>query len=129
VAMLKIGTEKVNSLGAALFVIGLALLAYFDFHHLTAGISASLGVAVMVRQFLLARLVDVIAALIIFAGLFISFYWNLSTDIAVPILLAVGSIYYIIIQIAIYRQRRFVERSERARCEEAQLTIDGDEEH
>lgn len=127
--MLKIATEKVDSVCAALFVVGLALLAYFDFHHLTAGIAASLGIAVILRQFLLARIADVIAAFIVFGGLFISFYWNLRTEIVVPILLALGSIYYIVVQITAYRRRRFLESAECARLEETTLTIDKDEEH
>lgn len=124
-----VATEKVDCLAAALFVIGLALLFYFDFSHLAAGVTASIGIAIVVRQFLLAKIVDVIVGLVVFAGIFISLYWNLKSDYVVPILLTVGSIYYIAMRIVHYRHRKSKVTVELTSEEQSQLTIDQDEEH
>lgn len=101
--MQKVAKEKINCLAAALFAIGMAIIAYFHYPHLWAGIATVVGITIVVRQFLLGRLVDMLVAIILFLAIFIVSYWELRENLVVPIILIIGGVYYIVSQISLYR--------------------------
>jgi len=101
--MQKVAKEKINCLAAGLFILGMILMAYFRYSHLWPGVVTVLGVTIVVRQFLLGRIVDMVAAIVLFLAIFIVAFWELRADLVVPILLIIGGAYYIVAQIMAYR--------------------------
>lgn len=100
--MQKVGKEKINCLAAGLFIIGMALMAYLQYSQLWVGIIVVTGITIVVRQFLLGEIVDMVAAIVFFLATFIVAFWDLNPNRVVPIILGIGGIYYIVSQITQY---------------------------
>jgi len=100
--------KKVNAITVILFLIGMIILIWFDWLPIWAAASASLFVSITIRQFLIGRLVDVFASMMIFGLLFItnSLYYN---ELWTGIILTIGAAYIFIRQcfeIYVYKEKK-----------------------
>lgn len=101
-----VSQEKINSITAGLFAIGLGVFYYLGITELWAGLLLIGGISLVVRQLLNNKIVDLFMVIIVFGGSWFTTYYEIRTDFFVPILLFVGAIYVIISQIAYYMMRR-----------------------
>lgn len=81
-----------NIWAVSLFVLCFALLAYFD--NWWKNIPLALGLSLLLRQYLLAKVYDAIATICIFLPLYIFVRFDLAWDVLIPLpyLFIVGAI-------------------------------------
>ncbi len=83
--------KRAKAIAVALFLIGLAIISY-----LTAwwpGIMLVVGIPLALRQYLLGRHYDMGISLFVFVGVFVTVQFNISWEILLPVLFAIGGIY------------------------------------
>ncbi len=97
---LNVSQEKINGAAATLFVVSIAILHSIGYPNMGAGILLSSGLAILVRQFLHSRLLDMIVASLIFGGSWLSVHYRLYPHDLVPLLVSIGALYYIGVQVA-----------------------------
>ena len=70
--------KKVNATVVIIFFLSMLVLFFFDWLPIWASAMASLFIAVTLRQFLIGRLIDIVASALIFGTLFVvnSFYYS-----------------------------------------------------
>jgi len=83
--------KKAHSLSTALFLIGLALLAFTE--NWWPGIMLAVGLPLAIRQYLLGRPYDTAVTLLVFVGTFITVQFEITWRIFLPILFTLGAIY------------------------------------
>ncbi len=83
-----ISSPRATSIATGLLLIGLAPIAYYD--QWWPYIMINIGAALAIRQFLLKKIYDGFISLIVFGGIFATFYFNLSW---LPVLFVVAGIY------------------------------------
>lgn len=82
--------KKSDSLSAGIFLLCLAVLAYYDAWW--PGILAAFGLALMVRQFFLGKFYDAFITFLVFGGLYFTLLYNLSW---LPVIFVVAGLYLI----------------------------------
>jgi predicted membrane protein len=87
----KMSRRKAHSLSFALFLIGLALVAYFKYWW--PGIMLAVGIPIAVRQYLLGKIFDMIVSLVVFIGVFVTVQFQIKWDIILPVLFTIGGLY------------------------------------
>ncbi len=114
--------KKAHILSFALFLIGLALIIYFNYWW--PGIMLALGIPLALRQYLLGRRLDMIISLVVFLGAFIVIQFKIQWEIILPVLLTVGAIYIFFKEF--FGPKEIDEAEEE---EELNKEIEEDEEH
>lgn len=84
--------KKATALSFALFLIGLALISYFNYWW--PGIMAALGIALAARHYLLGKYYDTAITLFVFLGVFITVFFHLPDQFILPVLFVIGGIYF-----------------------------------
>src|SRR3990170_7958888 len=102
--------KKAKTLSLALFLIGLALISFFDYWW--PGIMLAVGVPVAVRQYLLGKYYDVAVSCIVFLGVFITVQFNVPWKLLLPILFVIGAIYIFFRDFVESKEESEVEREE-----------------
>ena len=85
--------KRAQAYSSALFLIGLAVLAYTEVWW--PGIMLVIGLSMGLRQYLLARYHDTMVTLLVFVGTFVTVEFDISWRIFLPILFTIGAIYLV----------------------------------
>lgn len=83
--------KRAKAISVALFLIGLAIISYLAAWW--PGIMLVVGIPLALRQYLLGRHYDMGISLFVFVGVFVTVQFNISWEILLPILFAIGGIY------------------------------------
>jgi predicted membrane protein len=100
--------RRAKALSVALFLVGLAIVAYLNAWW--PGIMLAVGLPLALRQYLLGRHYDMGVSLFVFIGVFITVQFNISWEILLPVLFALGGIYILF--------REYLESKEEPMAEE-----------
>ena len=100
--------KRAKAFSFALFLIGLAILSYLQAWW--PGIMLVVGIPLSLRQYLLGRHYDMGVSLFVFIGVFITVQFDISWEILLPVLFALGGIYILF--------REFLESKEEPLSEE-----------
>lgn len=89
--------KKVNALTAVLFFMGMLIFHFFKWLPIWAAASASLFVAITLRQFLIGKVVDIFMSIILLGSLFVtnSFYYS---ERATGVVLMIAAVYVFVRQ-------------------------------
>jgi predicted membrane protein len=87
----KMSRRKAHSLSFAVFLIGLALVAYFKYWW--PGIMLAVGIPIAIRQYFLGKIFDMIVSLVVFIGVFVTVQFQIKWDIILPVLFTIGGLY------------------------------------
>lgn len=83
--------KKAKAISVALFLIGLAIISYLAAWW--PGIMLVVGIPLALRQYLLGRHYDMGISLFVFVGVFVTVQFNISWEVLLPVLFAIGGIY------------------------------------
>ena len=83
--------KRAKALSVALFLIGLAIVSYL--RAWWPGIMLVVGIPLALRQYMLGRHYDMGVTLFVFVGVFVTVQFNISWEILLPVLFALGGIY------------------------------------
>ena len=97
-----VSKKRAKAISVALFLIGLAVIAYLKAWW--PGIMLAVGIPLAIRQYLLGRHYDMGVTLFVFVGVFVTVQFNISWEILLPVLFALGGIYILF--------REFLENKE-----------------
>lgn len=86
-----VSKRRAQVLSVALFLIGLAIISYL--RAWWPGIMLAIGIPLAIRQYLLDRPYDMCISLFVFGGVFLTVQFNISWEILLPVLFAIGGIY------------------------------------
>lgn len=86
--------KRAMILSVSLFLIGLAIVTYLNAWW--PGIMLAIGIPLALRQYLLDRRYDMWVSLFVFVGSFITIQFNVSWEIVLPVLFALGGIYIVV---------------------------------
>ena len=86
-----VSKKRAKALSVALFLIGLAIISYLK--SFWPAIMLVVGVPLALRQYLLGRSYDMCVSLFVFIGVFVTVQFDISWEILLPVLFAVGGIY------------------------------------
>ena len=86
--------RKAHALTIALFLVGLAILAYVNVWW--PPILLVIGIPLALRQYLVGRRYDMAISLIVFLGAYITIQFNLHLQITLPVLFTIGAIHVLI---------------------------------
>ncbi len=86
-----VSKRRAKAFSVALFLIGLAILAYLKAWW--PGIMLVIGIPLALKQYLLGRHWDVGVTLFVFLGVFVTVQFNISWEVLLPVLFALGGIY------------------------------------
>lgn len=86
-----VSKKRAKALSVALFLIGLAIISYLGAWW--PGIMLAVGLPLALRQYLLGRHYDMGVTLFVFVGVFVTVQFDISWEILLPVLFALGGIY------------------------------------
>jgi len=86
-----VSKRRAKALTVALFLVGLAIVSFMQAWW--PGIMLAVGIPLALRQYLLGRHYDVCVSLFVFVGVFVTVQFNISWEILLPVLFALGGIY------------------------------------
>lgn len=86
-----VSRKRAKALSVALFLIGLAIVSYMGAWW--PGIMLAVGIPLALRQYLLGRHYDMMVSLFVFIGVFVTVQFNISWEILLPVLFALGGVY------------------------------------
>jgi hypothetical protein len=86
-----VSKRRAKILSVALFFIGLAIVIYLNAWW--PGIMLAVGIPLAARQYLLGRRYDMGVTLFVFVGVFVTVQFNISWQIILPVLFALGGVY------------------------------------
>lgn len=113
-----ISKKRAKTISVALFLIGLAIVSYLAAWW--PGIMLAVGIPLALRQYLLGRHYDMGISLFVFVGVFVTVQFNISWEILLPVLFAIGGIYILC--------REFLESKEPLAEEEEDINHEIEEE-
>lgn len=87
----KVSKRRAKALSVALFLVGLAIVTYFNAWW--PGIMLAAGLPLALRQYLMGRHYDMIVSLFVFVGVFVTIEFDISWQILLPVLFAIGGVY------------------------------------
>jgi len=99
--------KRAHTLATALFLIGLAVLAYFN--RWWPEIMLVIGIPLALEQYLLGRFYDAFVSLFVFIGVFITVQYDLPWEILLPVLFICAAIYVLF--------REYLEKTEESEDE------------
>ncbi len=85
--------QKAHSISFGLFVIGIGIL--FLFQSWWPSIALVVGIPIAVRQYLLGKIFDMIASLVIFIGIFLTVEFHFESKWYLPVLFITGGLYLV----------------------------------
>lgn len=100
--------KRAKSISFALFLIGLAILMFLKAWW--PGIMLVVGIPLALRQYLLGRHYDMGVSLFVFVGVFVTVQFDISWEILLPVLFALGGVYILF--------REYLESEEEPLAEE-----------
>ena len=83
--------RRAQAISLALLLVGLALISYL--HAWWPGIMLVVGLPLALRQYLLGRHYDMGISLFVFVGVFVTAQFDISWEVLLPVLFAIGGIY------------------------------------
>lgn len=83
--------KKAKAICIALFLIGLAIISYLATWW--PGIMLVIGIPLALKQYLLGRHYDMGISLFVFIGVFVTVQFDISWQVLLPVLFAIGGIY------------------------------------
>ncbi|MBI3220770.1 MAG: hypothetical protein HYZ44_14745 [Bacteroidetes bacterium] len=83
--------KKAKAISVALFLISLAITSYLGTWW--PSIMLVIGIPLALRQYLLGRHYDMGVSLFVFIGVFVTVQFDISWEILLPVLFAIGGIY------------------------------------
>jgi 4-hydroxybenzoate polyprenyltransferase len=86
-----VSKKRAKALSVALFLIGLAIISYLNAWW--PGIMLAVGIPLALRQYLLGRHYDMMVSLFVFIGVFVTVQFDISWEILLPVLFALGGVY------------------------------------
>lgn len=86
-----ISRRRIKALTTALFLVGLAILSYLQTWW--PAIMLVVGIPLALRQYFLGRHYDMGISLFVFLGVFITVQFNISWQVLLPVLFAIGGLY------------------------------------
>ncbi len=86
-----VSKKRAKAISVALFLIGLAIIAYLKAWW--PGIMLAVGIPLALRQHLLGRHYDMGVTLFVFIGVFVTVQFDISWEVLLPVLFALGGIY------------------------------------
>jgi hypothetical protein len=86
-----VSKKRAKAVSVALFLVGLAIITYLDAWW--PGIMLAIGIPLALRQYLLGRQYDMGVSLFVFVGVFVTVQFDISWEILLPVLFALGGIY------------------------------------
>jgi len=86
-----VSKRRAKVISVALFLVGLAIITYL--HAWWPGIMLAVGLPLALRQYLLGRHYDMGVSLFVFVGVFVTIQFNISWEVLLPVLFALGGIY------------------------------------
>src|SRR3972149_298541 len=86
-----VSRKRAKSISVALFLVGLAIVTYLQAWW--PGIMLAIGIPLALRQYLLGRHYDMGVSLFVFIGVFVTVQFNISWEVLLPVLFALGGIY------------------------------------
>ena len=121
---IKLSHKKTSALCTALFLIGLALVSFFDYWW--PGIMLVVGIPLAVRQYFHCKLYDTAITLIVFLGVYVTVQFHIPWKLLLPVLFVIGAIYIFF--------RDYVESKEESEVEHEEdlneeIEEDQDKEH
>lgn len=102
--------RRTKALTMALFLVGLAILSYLQTWW--PGIMLVVGIPLALRQYLLGRHYDMGISLFVFVGVFVTVQFNISWEILLPVLFAIGGIYVLFREYLESREETLEEKEE-----------------
>jgi hypothetical protein len=84
--------KRAHALAMAAFLLGLALIVFYS-EWFWPGIMLVIGLPLALRHYLLGHTYDMLVALLIFGGVFVSTAFNISWNGFFPTMLIVGALY------------------------------------
>ena len=114
----RLSKKKAKAISVALFLIGLAVISYLGAWW--PGIMLVIGIPLALKQYLLGRHYDMGVSLFVFIGVFVTVQFDISWQILLPVLFAVGGIYILC--------REFLESKEPLAEEEDDINHEIEEE-
>lgn len=112
--------KHAKAISTAVFLIGLAIISYLQ--QWWPNIMLAIGIPLALRQYLLGRHYDVGVTLFVFIGVFVTVQFNISWEILLPVLFALGGIYVLF--------REYIESTETLAEEEEEINQEiEDEQH
>ncbi len=100
--------RRAKAITTALFLVGLALISYLGAWW--PGIMLAIGLPLALRHYLLGQHYDMWISLFVFCGVFVTVQFDISWEILLPVLFAIGGIYILF--------REFLEGSEEETLDE-----------
>jgi hypothetical protein len=97
-----VSKKRAKALSVALFLVGVAIITYL--HAWWPGIMLAVGIPLALRQYLLGRRYDMGVSLFVFVGVFVTVQFDISWEVLLPVLFALGGIYILF--------REFLENKE-----------------
>jgi predicted membrane protein len=86
-----VSKKRAKALCVALFLIGVAIISFLQ--AFWPGIMLAVGLPLALRQYLLGRRYDMCVSLFVFVGVFVTVQFDISWQILLPVLFALGGIY------------------------------------
>ena len=86
-----VSKKRAKAYSVSLFLIGLAILSFVQ--PFWPGIMLVVGIPLALRQYLLGRTYDMCVSLFVFVGVFATVQFNISWEILLPVLFAIGGFY------------------------------------
>lgn len=83
--------RRAKAISSGLFLVGLAIVTYLNAWW--PGIMLAIGLPLALRQYMLGRHYDMAISLFVFCGVFITVQFDISWEILLPVLFAIGGIY------------------------------------
>ncbi|MEN9344079.1 MAG: hypothetical protein RLZZ453_866 [Chlamydiota bacterium] len=83
--------RRAKAISSGLFLVGLAIVTYLNAWW--PGIMLAIGIPLALRQYMLGRHYDMAISLFVFCGVFITVQFDISWEILLPVLFAIGGIY------------------------------------
>ena len=114
-ALPKISKRRSEILALGIFLIGLAVISYWQFWW--PGIMVVLGITFLVKQYLRGRYYDMFITSFVFGGITLFYGELIEWDLLLPVLFALGGIYIIFREIFFRRYRTGKEETEDVREE------------
>lgn len=113
-----VSKRRAKALSVALFLVGLAIVAYLKAWW--PGIMLAVGIPLALRQYLLDRHYDMGVTLFVFVGVFVTVQFNISWEVLLPVLFGIGGIYILF--------REYLESKEPLADEEENINHEMEEE-
>ncbi len=102
--------RRAKTLSVALFLVGLAIISYLQAWW--PGIMLVVGIPLALRQYMMDRHYDMGISLFVFVGVFVTVQFDISWEVLLPVLFAIGGIYVLFREYLESREETLEEKEE-----------------